>query len=440
MRTSSAFVACAGAFVAALSTSLVAVAAPVMARDLHATPGDVGWVLTAYLLAISCLLATAGRLADLLGRRRVYVAGFAIFTVASLGCGVAPTLETLVAARVVQGVGAAALMATGPAIITRAFPPERRARGLGVQLAATYTGLTLGPTIGGALASAVGWHAVFFAIAAAAVLGLVATLVLLPRDDVAAADATMDARGAALFAVGLGALLLALRRGESFGARSVALAIVAVVALVAFARYEARHPAPVLPLALLRTPAFAFGVVGAMVLYAVTFVLSYLLPFELQRGRGMEAAHAGLLMTAQPALMAVTAPLSGLLADRFGARGPATAGMLVLAAGLALVSASAGGSDARIVASLAVVGLGAGLYVAPNNASIMAAAPRGRQGTAAAMAATARNVGMACGVTLAIVLHDALGFRGALLAAAATALGGAALSGARPTRVLASRP
>ncbi|HEY8077888.1 MAG TPA: MFS transporter, partial [Labilithrix sp.] len=202
MRTASAaLVACVGAFVAALSTSLVAIAAPVMARDLHATPADVGWVLTAYLLAISCLLAAAGRLADLFGRKRVYITGFTVFTTASLACSVAPTLETLVAARVVQGIGAAALMASGPAIITRAFPPERRARGLGMQLAATYSGLTLGPTIGGALASAIGWHAVFVAIASAAGVGLVVTLALLPNDEAASKDASVDAGGAALFAV-----------------------------------------------------------------------------------------------------------------------------------------------------------------------------------------------------------------------------------------------
>ena len=139
-RWSAVVVACAGAFVTALSTTLVAVAAPSIARELHASQADVGWVLTAYLLAVSCLLAGVGRLADVVGRKRVYLTGFVIFGVASVACGVAPTLPLLVAARVVQGLGATALMATGPAIITRAFPARLRARGLGLQLAATYTG------------------------------------------------------------------------------------------------------------------------------------------------------------------------------------------------------------------------------------------------------------------------------------------------------------
>jgi EmrB/QacA subfamily drug resistance transporter len=427
-ESGAAVVACSGSFVAALSTSLVAVTAPVMARELHESLADVGWVLTAYLLAISCVLATAGRLADLLGRRRVYLTGFGIFVVASIGCGLAPTLPLLVAARVLQGLGSAALMATGPAIITRAFPPERRARALGIQLAATYTGLTIGPTIGGTLSAAIGWHAVFFAIAGAAVVGAVVAFVLLPRDGGAGA-ASLDIGGATLFAIGLGALLVALRRGSS---ARIALVVIAIAAIVALVRHEAKHPAPILPLGLLRTAAFAFGVIGAMLLYLVAFVLSYLLPFELQRERGMDPAHAGLLMTAQPAMMAVIAPVSGFLADRFGARGPATAGMLVMAAGMALVSRAAEAGDTRIVLSLAVVGVGAGLYVAPNNASIMAAAPRERQGTAAAMAATARNVGMTAGVALAIVLHDAIGFSSALLVASGIALAGAALAAVRP--------
>jgi EmrB/QacA subfamily drug resistance transporter len=432
-ESGAAVVACFGAFVAALSTSLVAVAAPVMARELNESQADVGWVLTAYLLTISCVLATTGRLADLLGRRRVYVAGFCLFVVASIACGLAPTLVLLVAARVVQGLGAAALMATGPAIITRAFPPERRARALGIQLAATYSGLTLGPTIGGALSSAMGWHAVFFAIAAAGACGTLVAIVLLPHDAGSDKRPSLDVGGAALFALGLGALLVALRRTEQVSVLRVGvLAVITIAAFAALLRHEARHPSPILPIPLLRTAPFAFGLVGATLLYVVAFVLSYLLPFELQRERAMTPAHAGLLMTAQPAMMAVVAPISGWLADRHGARGPATAGMLVIAAGLALVARAATGSDFEIVTALAVVGVGAGLYVAPNNASIMAAAPRDRQATAAAMAATARNVGMASGVAIAIVLHAALGFSRALLAAAAAAVAGAALSSMRP--------
>lgn len=458
-RWSAVGVACAGAFVTALSTTLVAVAAPTMARDLGASPADVGWVLTAYLLAISCLLAGVGRLGDVVGRKRVYLTGFVVFGAASALCGIAPTLPLLVAARVVQGLGATALMATGPAIITRAFPARLRGRGLGMQLAATYLGLTLGPTVGGALTSAFGWHAVFFAVAGAAVVGTAVAAMLLEPDASPSASANpsanpsasasanpsaagpLDLVGSALFAVALGSLLLALRRGPAAGGSVtglVTLGAIAVLALVLFVRHEGRHPAPVLPLGLLRTPAFAFGIVGAMLLYVVAFVLSWLLPFHLQHARGMSAGHAGALMSAQPAMMAIVAPMSGWLSDRFGPRLPSVAGMLAMAAGLGLVAHQAFSSDARLVLALAVVGVGAGLFVAPNNAVIMSAAPRERQGTAAAMAATARNVGMTAGVALAIALRDTMGFAGALAVAAAIAIAGALLGAVRPKAEAAS--
>lgn len=438
-KWSAVMVACTGAFVTALSATLVSVAAPSIARDLHARQADVGWVLSAYLLAISALLAGVGRLADVLGRRRVYLTGIVVLGVASVACGVAPTLPLLVAARVVQGLGATALMATGPAIITRAFPAKQRARGLGLQLAATYVGLTLGPTIGGVLTSAFGWHAVFLAVAAAAVAGTVVAAALLERDETtsqATPDKTsqrrsLDVVGSALFAVGLLALLGALRGGGGAAAIS-GLLVVSAAAFVMFVRHEARHPAPVLPLTLLRTPSFAFGVLGTMLLYVVIFVLSWLLPFHLQHARGMDPRHAGALMSAQPATMAVVAPASGWIADRFGPRLPSVAGMLGIAAGMWLVAREASASDSRLVVALAVVGAGAGLFVAPNNAVIMSAAPRDRQGTAAAMAATARNVGMTCGVALAVALYDTMGFAGSLGLAAGVALVGAVLGAVRP--------
>jgi EmrB/QacA subfamily drug resistance transporter len=424
-RWSAMVVACAGAFVTALSTSLVAVAAPTMARELQVTQADVGWVLSAYLLVISSLLAGAGRLADVAGRRRVYLAGFGVFAIGSFACGIAPTLPILVGARVVQGLGAAAVMATAPAIITRSFPARLRARGLGLALAATYTGLTFGPTLGGILTTAVGWHSVFHVVGIAALVVIGIALVMLPKDEEGAgAAATMDFAGTAMFALALAALLVALRRGPYAGT----LLVASIAAMALFVRHGARHPAPVLPLSLLKTPAFALGVINAMMLYVVAFVLAWLLPFHLQHARGMDARHAGLLMTAQPAMMAVTAPVSGAIADRFGHKIPSVIGMLAIAGGMYLVGRNASGPDADIVMSLVVVGLGAGLFVAPNNATIMGAAPKERQGTAAAMAATARNVGMTGGVALAVALHEVTTLAGSLAVASGIALVGALLA------------
>lgn len=425
-----------GAFVAALSTSLVAVSAPVIAKELHVSKEDVNWILTGYLLAVSCLLALAGKAADVLGRKRVYLSGYALFTVGSLLCAGAPGLRALIGARVLQGCGAAMLMAVGPAIVTRAVPPAGRARALGVQLALTYVGLTIGPSIGGFLAGSIGWQAVFLVVGAAGAVGAALTAAMLARDDATASWRTLDLAGSAGFAVSLAALLIALHRVRSEGWSSphvMGAFIVGALAGVVFVRHESRIDNPVLPLRLFSQKPFTFGVVGSLALYTVTFMLSaWLLPFHLQRA-GLTPAEAGAYLTAQPIVMAFVAPMAGWVADRHGPRLPSTAGMLAIAAGMFTVSRTADTRGAPLVLALGLIGLGAGLYVAPNSALIMGSAPRDRQATAGAMAATARNLGMTLGVALGASLDRAYGFTTALVVAATLAACGAFLGLVRPT-------
>jgi EmrB/QacA subfamily drug resistance transporter len=431
-------VASAGAFVAALSTSLVAVSMPVMARDLSCTPADASWILTAYLLAVSSSLALAGKAADVLGRNRVYFTGFVFFIAGSAMCAAASDLRGLVGARVMQGAGAAMIMAVAPAIVTRATPPARRARALGIQLAATYVGLTLGPSLGGLLSARIGWHAIFVVIAGAGAAGLAAAVALLADDsDDKPAErrvSALDLPGAALFAAALSTMLIAVKRTGEHGPRGPVLAIAAfaVVAFMVFARHVKIHPTPILPLGLFAKPPFALGILGATVLYTVTFMLSFLLPFQLQSAAGFSPAAAGAYMTAQPATMAVVAPLSGILADRHGPRLPSVAGMSAIALGLVAVVTTATTAGVGLIVALALVGAGAGLFVAPNSALVMGAAPRDRQSSAAAMMATARNVGMTLGIALAASLGSRMGFRTTLVCAAALAGLGALLGLARP--------
>ncbi len=427
-------IASSGAFVAALSTSLVAISAPVIARDLSVEPGDVSWVLTAYLLSISCLLAFSGRLADMHGRKRIYLLGHLLFVIGSVLCAWAPVLPALIGARICQGVGSSMTMAVGPAIITNAVPPNKRARGLGFQLAATYLGLTLGPTIGGALSKQIGWHAVFVVIAIAGALAGLLALVFLENDAPPAKKRELDIGGAVLLGCGLAALLVGLRRGPDHGWASggtIAFLVFAIITLALFVRHERSHAEPLLPPALFGAR-FSLAVLGATLLYVVTFMLSWLLPFQLQHAAHLDPQTAGAFMTSQPATMAIVAPLSGFIADRFGARIPTTIGMLAIGTGMALVASAAAAPNVSLVVALGLVGVGAGLYVAPNNASIMGAAPRDRQSTAAAIAATARNLGMTIGIAIASTLDRPLGFRTTLYVAAALALAGAALSGLRP--------
>jgi predicted MFS family arabinose efflux permease len=197
-------------------------------------------------------------------------------------------------------------------------------------------------------------------------------------------------------------------------------------------RHESRVAHPVLPLALFAQKPFTFGVIGSLVLYTVTFMLSaWLLPFHLQRA-GLTPSQAGAYLTAQPIAMAIVAPMSGWLADRYGPRLPSTAGMVAIAAGMFLVARSVETRGAPLVVALGLIGLGAGLYVAPNSALIMGSAPRDRLATAGATAATARNLGMTLGVALGASLDRAFGFVTTLLVASAIAAVGAVLGLVRP--------
>jgi predicted MFS family arabinose efflux permease len=237
------------------------------------------------------------------------------------------------------------------------------------------------------------------------VIAIVLAWRVIAADHGAQARERFDVVGAMLFTTGLVALLIALNQGHSWGWTSTPLLVLLAVAaalLAAFVRVERHRPSPMLDLSLFRDRQFSGATVSALLNYACVFMVLFVLPFLLIQGRGLDAAHAGLILTAQPIVMAVVAPISGTLSDRIGSRAPAVTGMVVLAAGLAfLASVVSRGSLAVIAAGLAVIGLGVGTFVSPNNNALMGAAPRHRQGIAAGVLATARNVGMVLGVGLA---------------------------------------
>lgn len=441
-----------GTFMSSLGASLINVAVPMIRRAYHADMGTVSWVLAAYSLTISALLLPAGRAGDLHGKRRVYVVGFALFGIASVLCAVAPALWALIAARALQGAGAAMLMATGPALLTTAFPAAQRGRALGLSATATYLGLTLGPSIGGVLAHRAGWQLAFWVSVPIAAVGTLLSLRVLPSrpSAPAAAPQPFPWASAVLLGPALAAVLTAVTRGQRLGWSSppiVGLLAGGAVLFAAFLLAERRSPAPLVSTALLRDPAMGGGVAAAFLQYTAAFMMALLLPFYLQGPLGMTAEEAGKTMTVQPAVMALLTAASGWLSDRVGSRAPAVLGMAALALGLAKV-ALLGAAPARgdVLLALALTGLGAGLFTSPNNSSIMGAAPRERQGTAAGLLAEARNTGMLSGIAAAGALFAAFGggrpdevepdvfvaaFRSTLLMAAALAAAGAVVSAAR---------
>jgi EmrB/QacA subfamily drug resistance transporter len=399
-------------FMTALDTSVVNIILPVMTRHFASDIATMEWVITVYLLVINGFLLTFGRLGDLRGHKQLYLLGFFVFTASSALAGFALSPRWLIASRALQALGAAMLFANSPAILTRNFPPSQHGQALGMHGMIAYLGLTTGPSFGGWLADLFGWRSVFYVNVPVGLLAIGLVMRAVPPEAPSQSGQRFDFSGAVLFTAGLSILLLALNQGHSWGWTSTAvisLAGASILLLAAFVVLEARIPDPMLDLALFRSRFFSASVLSALLNYVCLNCALFLMPFYLIQGRALTASRAGLILTVQPLMMSIAAPLSGKFSDRVGTRLPATVGMAILAAGLLLLASL--GPDTplgSVAAVLAILGLGAGIFISPNSSALMGSAPRQRQGIAAGILATARNVGMVLGV----------GFAGAILTTA----------------------
>ncbi|MBO9540465.1 MFS transporter [bacterium] len=392
-------------FMSALDGSVVNTILPVVSRTYQSPIAQVEWAVTIYLLVISALLLGFGRLGDLLGHKPIYLTGCTCFVIGSALCGASPSLHWLVLFRALQAIGAAMLFANSPAILTLSFPEHERGRALGLQATMTYLGLSVGPALGGWLTDQFSWRAVFYINVPVGALALLFGFHFIPRPRPVAQMPRFDWLGAIAFAVGLCALLLSFNRGPTLGWSSpltLGLFAVAFVVLGLFLAIEHACKDPMLKLTLFHDRQFAAASASAVFNYIAVSGTLFLLPFYLIQGRSFSPEHAGLILTTQSLTMALVAPLSGALSDRIGTRLPAVVGMLLLASGLFLLSRlGATTPQANILVGLAVVGLGTGIFISPNNSSLMGAAPKADQGLAGGVLATARNVGMVLGVGLA---------------------------------------
>ena len=393
-----------GTFMSALDGSVVNTTLPVITDYFKTDVATIEWVVTTYLLVVSGLLLSVGRLGDLRGNKVAYVWGFVIFVVGSALCGLAPSPVFLIAARGLQAIGASMLFANSPAILTKNFPASQRGQALGLQGAMTYLGLTTGPFLGGWLADTFGWHSVFYINVPIGLFAIWLSITIIPRDAPAGRSEKFDLAGALTFLIGLVALLFALNQGHNLGWTSpiiLGLFSASLLTLGLFTWIEMRIPAPMLDLSLFKRRVFTMSTISPILNYICVYSVLFLTPFYLIQGRGLSASQAGLILTAQPIIMALTAPFSGRMSDRIGSRIPTTLGMLILAGGLFMVSRVTLESPFwLVVLGLGIGGLGTGLFVAPNNSALMGDAPRNRQGIAAGVLALARNVGMVLGIGL----------------------------------------
>jgi len=442
-----------GTFMSALDGSVVNTILPVVNHAFGSTVATIEWVVVIYLLTVSGLLLSFGRLGDLQGHKSVYCLGFLVFLASSASCGLATQVSVLIFCRAIQALGAAMLFANAPAILTHNFPAEQRGRALGLQATMTYLGLTAGPSLGGWLTEKLSWRAVFYMNVPVGLLALFLSLRFIPNDVPTTQDKRFDFAGASTFIGGLVSLLLGLNKGHAWRWTSPSVAgllVTAILLLVAFLFIEGRVQSPMLDLSLFRRRLFSAAAASAVLNYICVYSIVFLLPFYLLRGRGLAPGQAGLVLTTQPLIMAVAAPLSGMVSDRIGSRLPTTIGMALLAIGLFSLSRLGPLSPLTdVTLALSITGLGTGIFVSPNSSALMGAAPLHQRGVAAGILATARVVGMVLGVGLAGAIFTTIlarqsfpgsgqtlfdGVRAGFLAASGVAILGSIVSATRETR------
>ncbi|MGH7727280.1 MAG: DHA2 family efflux MFS transporter permease subunit [Vulcanimicrobiaceae bacterium] len=397
---------CIGAFMGQLDAGIAQLVLPTLQAQFAVSLASISWVALVYLLVLAAALPIFGRLADLYGRKLLYTLGFLVFIVGSGLCGFAGSLAALLAARVLQAVGAAMLQANSVAIITAAAGPARRGRALGVQGAAQAVGLAFGPALGGLLIQTLGWRWIFWINVPAGLLGMFLGWFVLPRTAGLAADARgFDWKGALLLAPGLAALLLALSELPNWGgsARFFGVAALGIACLAGFVVHERRAGAPLVDLSLFASRGFRAGNLAGLISYALLFGVFLIAPYALERGYRETPLAAGLRLTVIPLALAVAAPFAGALSDRFGARRLTVGGMLLAAAALGALALSLDGRTATLAiltAAFAAFGIGQGAFTAPNNSAIMGSAPPGRLGAAGGVLNVMRALGTSLGVAL----------------------------------------
>lgn len=421
-------------FMSALDGSVVNALLPVIRIALRSTAAGIEWVVTVYLLVVSGFLLAFGRAGDAYGHRKVFLAGFLGFTVASALCALSPSVRWLIGFRALQGLAGAMLLANSPAILVTSFPASERGKALGLQATMTYLGLSVGPVLGGTLAVHFGWRSIFFINLPIGCAGLLLSRRSIAHDAPTSERTSFDWTGAALFFVGLVAVLIALNQGHAWGwaaPRTVLALGVGLATLWSFARVEAHKPDPMLDLAIFSNPAFTMSVLSAMACYVAIYSVLFVLPFYLIEARGLSPAQVGFVLSAQPLLMMIAAPIAGSLSDRFGARSPAVLGLTMLAAGLFLLSRiGVSTSMTHVVVALGLCGAGLGTFIPPNNSRLLGSAPRNRHGIASGILAAARTTGMMAGVAISGAVYTTVIARsgpGAIARGVAAAMIAAAL-------------
>jgi EmrB/QacA subfamily drug resistance transporter len=389
-----AFAACtAASFLTPLMGSSINLALPTISREFEMDALSLSWVATSFLLAAAMFLVPFGRLADIYGRKRIFVYGITLFTLFSFLCGFASSGSVLIALRALQGLGAAMIFATSVAILTSAFPAAERGKVLGVNVAAVYTGLSVGPFFGGMLTHYFGWRSIFYANALLGFLISVLVVWRLKSEWAESRGERFDIPGSLIYTASLTLLMIGFSKLP--GPTGLWASLTGVGGLVGFVAWERKAPKPLLDISLFaRNVVFTFSNLAALINYSATSAVTFLISLYLQYIKGLDPQSAGFILVAQPIMMAVFSPIAGRLSDSVEPRILSSFGMGIISIMLALIAfVGSGTSTALLTIYLLFLGFGFALFSSPNTNAVMSSVEKRWYGVASATLGTMRLTG-----------------------------------------------
>ncbi len=387
--------------------SSVNLAIPTIGVEFQAGALGLNWVVSAFLLTSAAFLLPFGRLADLYGRKKVFLAGLLGYTLFSLLSALAPSLSFLIAMRALQGMSCAMIFSTAVAILISAFPAQARGRVLGINAAAVYTGLSAGPFLGGIITHYLGWRFLFGVNTILGLAALVITFTKLKVETVGAREEKFDLAGALLSVPSLAAIVYGAST-FSLGAFPKLLFFLGLAGILLFIHQETAVPFPLLDVRLFKSStAFTFSNLAALINYSATYAVGFILSLYLQVARGLDAQAAGLILLVQPVVQVLLSPLAGQLSDRVEPRIVASAGMALTSIGLFFFSRFNSQSPiALVVANLLLLGLGFAFFSSPNTNAVMSSAPKAYYGVASSILGTMRLLGQSFSMAIVTVIFN----------------------------------
>lgn len=392
-----------GVFLATLDSSIVNVSLPTMVKSLNTNFTLIQWVVLAYLLTVTTLMLGFGKLGDIFGKKRIYLLGFSIFTFASTLCGFAFNVHFLIAFRIVQGIGAAMIMALGAAILTESFPPNERGKAMGIIGAIVSIGIVAGPVLGGIIVDFLSWHWIFFVNIPTGICGTWMIWHFIPNLNPSQKQ-RFDYYGALILFASLICLLIGLSLGQQHGFTYwpvLILLLAAFISIMGFIMVELRVDQPMIHLSLFQNPQLCVNLLTGFITFVSIGGVFILIPFYLEIILGFQTAKVGLLMGVIPIMMGIFAPIAGTLSDHLGSRPITLLGLAILFCGyLAASTLSTHTDELGFILRIIGIGVGMGLFISPNNSAIMGAGAKNQLGIVSGLMAISRTLGQTVGVSV----------------------------------------